>query len=128
MVYVGEQKRAYQRQWLKLRRDKAIKEMGGQCVNCGSDENLEFDHKDRISKMHPIGSIWSRSWDFIWQELNKCQLLCEKCHLNKTSQENTTEICYKGHTKSISGRDTDGHCSECRREKDRRYRRDGLKK
>lgn len=128
MAYTGEQKKAYQRAWLKNRRDKAIEEMGGKCVKCGSNEKLEFDHRDRAAKSYQIGSLWSRSWNLIWQELEKCQLLCAICHLEKTSEENRTEVCRNGHNKSEVGRDTDGSCSECRRQKDRRYRLEGRKK
>lgn len=128
MAYIGEQKRAYQRQWLKNRRDKAIKTLGGSCVECGSTDKLEFDHKSRETKSYHVGGIWSRSWDFIWKELDKCQLLCESCHLVKTGEENLRPICLNGHDKAVVGRDTDGKCSECRREKDRRYRREGRKK
>ena len=90
MGYTGEQKREYQRKWLRARRDKWIEDQGGQCVACGGTESLEIDHKDKHTKSFSIATIWSRAEHIRKEELKKCQVLCEDCHKIKSSEEATT--------------------------------------
>ncbi len=52
------------------------------CVKCGSVENLELDHIDPETKVNH--AIWSWSEVRRNEELAKCQVLCEVCHLEKT--------------------------------------------
>ena len=84
VVYTGEQKREYQRQWLAARRQKAIEMLGGCCVNCRSQDRLEFDHIDPATKAIDLARLWSHKWEKIHIELAKCQLLCFTCHKEKT--------------------------------------------
>jgi 5-methylcytosine-specific restriction endonuclease McrA len=79
-----EEQLAYQRQWLANRRAKGIELLGGACARCQSTEGLEFDHVDPSTKWKH--NFWSYSWAKILKELDKCQLLCEDCHKEKTSQ------------------------------------------
>ena len=85
-----EQKRDFQRQWFAYRRLRGIELLGGQCIQCESTDNLEFDHTDPDSKDlklrgdHRPGFPWSWSWSRIEEELEKCQLLCGDCHKIKT--------------------------------------------
>lgn len=37
------------RRW-EIRRARAIEYLGAKCIECGSKNNLEFDHKDPNSK------------------------------------------------------------------------------
>lgn len=66
--------------------------MGGMCWKCKSTENLEFDHIDPSTKCFEISdacaSSYSYTEDQIIEELRKCQLLCHKCHVKKTTDEN----------------------------------------
>lgn len=89
MTLSSERKREYQRKRNAERRAIAIEAFGGKCSACESDEALEFDHIDRASKAIRIATIWSRTWDTIWNELEKCQLLCYTCHKKKTTSEFT---------------------------------------
>lgn len=77
----------YQVNYHKSRYSKRIKEMkdylGGECVKCGSVDNLEFDHIDPKLKAFSITRKWNRKWSILEPELNKCQLLCKNCHLKK---------------------------------------------
>lgn len=57
--------------------------LGGKCVQCGSKDNLEFDHIDPKTKLFNICSS-DLSKDKLRDELAKCQLLCKRCHLKKT--------------------------------------------
>lgn len=67
----------------KLRRERAIKQLGGCCVGCGSLEKLEFDHIDPSTKIKAIAKMSSASERVFQEELEKCQLLCYACHLAK---------------------------------------------
>jgi hypothetical protein len=63
-------------------RRKALEKFGNKCILCGSTEKLEFDHIDPSLKSFHISQGWSRK--DIDKELDKCQLLCQKCHIEKT--------------------------------------------
>lgn len=59
--------------------------VNGPCVICGSWDKLELDHinpSDKISH-----KIWSWRSDKREAELLKCQVLCQKCHINKSAEE-----------------------------------------
>ena len=76
---------ACQRNWIRQRRLNAIAEFGGQCVKCGSKQNLEFDHIDPKTKLACVAEIWTWAEDRRLAELAKCQLLCTYCHKEKTA-------------------------------------------
>lgn len=69
------------RQTLKKR---AIEYMGGKCVSCGYNSyqgGLEFHHLDPVQKEFGISEKgYSRSWESLKQELDKCILVCSNCH------------------------------------------------
>jgi len=71
------------------RRRKKIKELavaykGGKCEICGYNRciaALEFHHKDPTQKEFGIASKgYTRSWERVKAELDKCQLVCSNCH------------------------------------------------
>jgi predicted HNH restriction endonuclease len=71
----------------KRRRDlraKAIELKGGRCEICGYSrcpDALEFHHLDDAKKDFGISAKgYTRSWEKVKNELNKCQLLCANCH------------------------------------------------
>ncbi|HEY6021575.1 MAG TPA: hypothetical protein VIY48_17345 [Candidatus Paceibacterota bacterium] len=90
-----EERSQYKRSWDSARAQKrkaeCIEYLGGKCVECSSDKNLQFDHRDRSTKAFDISRAFNRSWEVLVVELNKCQLLCEDCHKNKTSREKSVE-------------------------------------
>lgn len=65
-------------------RQMAIEYKGKQCQQCGYDrcaEALEFHHKDTSQKDFSISEKgYTRSWDKVREELDKCSLLCANCH------------------------------------------------
>lgn len=68
-------------------KQELIKMLGGKCIICGSTLNLEFDHIDPSSKIIAISdAIASKSEQFIYNEIKKCQLLCKVCHIKKTKK------------------------------------------
>ena len=70
-----------------IRRRHCIEILGGACVKCGCNSDLEFDHTDPSSKEYNINSILTCKMSLLLSELSKCQLLCSVCHLNKTIAE-----------------------------------------
>ena len=82
----------------KIKRDKRrkilIERLGGKCVKCGSTENHQFDHidpKTKKDRTYCVSTMLTRSMERLIVEADKCQLLCSKCHLEKTY----TEECWK---------------------------------
>lgn len=85
---------AYMRHYLKLRHRRlmrwAKKKLGGKCMNCGSIKYLEFDHINPNEKEFTISNLCSVSIKRLEKELDKCQLLCEKCHKEKHAWKHGT--------------------------------------
>lgn len=65
-------------------RGMAIEYKGGKCTICGynnCNEALDFHHLDGGSKDFGISSKgYTRSWESVREELNKCILVCANCH------------------------------------------------
>lgn len=69
------------------RKQLALQKLGGKCIKCGVTEKLEFDHKNPGTKVIEVGGFRDYSDKKFWEEVAKCQLLCEKCHEDKTIQD-----------------------------------------
>lgn len=82
MGYTGDAKRAYQKEWVAQRRKEGIRYLGGHCVVCKTTNNLNVDHVNPKTKISH--NIWSWSESRRKKELDKCQLLCETHHKEKT--------------------------------------------
>ena len=85
----------YMKQRYATRRAAAIVLLGGKCVRCKTTLNLEFDHIDPSTKVMSIARASSVSEERWQNEISKCQLLCEDCHLKKTAKDrlrSTTEV------------------------------------
>ena len=78
--------RKYSKTYYRQRRSELLNRLGGECVICGSTENLEFDHVDPNTKSLSIGKLLSYSKETVDEELKKCQLLCKECHKAKTKE------------------------------------------
>lgn len=78
-----KEQRDYQAKWMADRRADWIRN-NGPCKRCGSWDNLEIDHIDRNIKISH--RIWSWTEARRLNELAKCQVLCEKCHLVKSRE------------------------------------------
>lgn len=86
-----ERQKKYQREYQAYHRHRYAEAMrrfkdylGGKCVRCGSADRLEFDHVDPETKLFSIARKWKLPFGEIKEELDKCQLLCHECHLDKT--------------------------------------------
>jgi hypothetical protein len=64
-----------------------IQKLGGKCSKCGSTEHLEFDHISPNDKSFNISKLLNRSKQETDIELQKCQLLCHNCHLEKSRKD-----------------------------------------
>lgn len=67
----------------KRRMEDIKQQMGGKCSQCGTSEDLHFDHIDPALKSFTIAKMWSLSEKEIQLEIEKCQLLCQVCHKKK---------------------------------------------
>lgn len=76
------------REYMKNRyhnsRQRAIQELGGKCVGCGSTKDLQFDHVSRKNKKIRMSDIHSVNDKAVKRELKHVQLLCGDCHKAKT--------------------------------------------
>jgi len=66
------------------RRQYALDLLGSVCSTCGTDEDLNFDHIDQDTKLFPISKLWSVSRKRFEEEIRKCQVLCQPCHIEKS--------------------------------------------
>lgn len=76
-----------QREYQRDRRNAARAAFfaGAFCSLCGSINKLELDHIDRRTKTGH--NIWSWTIKRRLAEIDKCQILCQKCHIKKTLRE-----------------------------------------
>jgi hypothetical protein len=70
-------------EYYRERRRQAIEYLGGKCVKCGSTDDLQFDHVDPKTKAVEISKSTLKK-EVFWAEVKKCQLLCGKCHSEKS--------------------------------------------
>lgn len=68
----------------RLLKQRAVDYKGGSCIKCGYNKcisALEFHHTDPSQKDFAISvSGHTRSWQVILSELDKCMLVCCRCH------------------------------------------------
>jgi len=67
----------------RKKRKQAIEYKGGKCEICGYDKcikALEFHHKDPEKKDKNWGRMRGWKWEKIKKEIEKCDLLCCRCH------------------------------------------------
>lgn len=66
----------------KRLRSMAIEYKGGKCIFCGYNrcpEALDFHHL-RDKKFGISAGGYTRAWDVVRAELDKCILICANCH------------------------------------------------
>ena len=88
MSYPAEKNKQYLRERYAKQRQEMYEYLGGVCVVCGTVENLEIDHINWRKKSFGVGKLWPvKKLPEVYRELDKCQLLCQKHHLEKTLQD-----------------------------------------
>lgn len=57
------------------------------CTDCGYNSHpaaLEFDHLPGFNKTRTVASMLYSSWEAIWKEIAKCEIVCSNCHSIRT--------------------------------------------
>ena len=103
-----DERRVYNLKRYHTKRNYYIEMLGGECVLCGSKENLEFDHIDPTTKKLDVGKLLNYSKAVAEAELSKCQLLCKTHHIAKSRKEASVE-----HGGGASGK-KNCKCAPCR--------------
>jgi len=60
--------------------------IGDRCVKCGK-KATQVDHKKNYTKRFEVSRCFSLPKLVLAEELNKCQPLCKKCHIEKSIKE-----------------------------------------
>ena len=81
-----ESHKAYSQKKVEENRLMAREKLGGECVKCGSKDNLDIDHIYPQDKTCHISRKMG-STNILNEELKVCQLLCQTCHRKKTGRE-----------------------------------------
>lgn len=92
----------------RRRRAAALEQLGGECIDCGSVEELEFDHRVRENKTSNPSEIWNYSDGRFEEEIAKCVLRCRNCHIERTRLQLSVE-----HGGGASGK-KNCKCEPCR--------------
>lgn len=87
LAYLKKYNEAHDKIKYEKRKVFLINYLGGKCVVCESEDDLEFDHISRREKSFAIMKKWNRPMSVLLPELDKCQLLCKEHHLEKTKLE-----------------------------------------
>lgn len=74
----------YMKRRYKERRELAFNILGESCAYCGSEEDLQIDHRYWHQKKFEFGKMWNCSLKKFMQELQLCQTLCKSCHIEKS--------------------------------------------
>ena len=61
--------------------------LGNECAMCGCTHNLQLDHIDPTTKKFEVSQKLGGKLGPLWEEIRKCQLLCEPCHKEKTKKD-----------------------------------------
>ena len=78
--------------YIRMKLD-AIKYKGGKCTKCGYDKchaAMQFHHRDPSQKEFDWSYLRKRSVEAIRLELDKCDLVCCRCHVEIHFDENKT--------------------------------------
>ena len=77
-------RRELQARLIEYMRDKS-------CIRCGEADIrvLEFDHIDPTTKRLSIARAltYGKPWEYISEEMQKCQILCANCHKKRTAAQ-----------------------------------------
>lgn len=68
----------------RKRKEQCIKYKGGKCNDCsyvGIGREMTFHHRPGVNKVKDISQMLAWSWIKLKSELDKCDLLCFRCHM-----------------------------------------------
>ena len=81
-----EERKEINRQWRVALRDFVREQKAGKvCAMCGQDDvtKLVFHHRDPATKLFDICRTKVRSRQTLLEEIAKCDVLCQPCHMRK---------------------------------------------
>lgn len=97
------------------RREDLVRYLGGECLRCGSKDDLEIDHRNREDKLFTLsGKGLDTKWSRILEEADKCDLLCSEHHLEKSKE--CKDLGQVDHGGGVSGK-KNCKCVPCRERK-----------
>jgi 5-methylcytosine-specific restriction endonuclease McrA len=108
----NEKMNIYMKARYHRRRNEWVEKLGGKCVDCGSIENLEFDHEIAADKKYAVAKMlsgWSEAK--LTAEISKCVLRCQSCHLKKSISSG--DIRTVNHGEGVTGK-KNCRCDLCR--------------
>lgn len=77
--------------WRRRTKVKLVESAGGKCIDCsyiGPAFMYDFDHRDPEQKSFSIGGKGhTRKFDFLLEEIEKCDLVCANCHRMRTHKQ-----------------------------------------
>jgi hypothetical protein len=88
----------------KERKEKAYQILGSKCSICGYDkcsDALDIHHKNKDDKKLTFSSSWGIKWEDIKKELEKCILLCCRCHRELHAKENNASVVQRQETADL---------------------------
>jgi hypothetical protein len=97
------------------RRKRFLTLLGGKCVECGSQNNLQFDHIKKKTKSFNIAHGLDFNEAKAIDEVKKCQLLCFDCHQKKTRDNWDFADSKAEHGTLHMYRNKKCRCDECRK-------------
>jgi hypothetical protein len=110
------------------KKDRILEYLGGNCVKCGSFDNLEVDHIDHKTKEFNVMKNWGWAWERLLPEIQKCQLLCKTCHLEKSINEGSLAEGWASQPRKVHGTvwtytRHKCRCDQCRKAKSIEYKK-----
>lgn len=93
---------------------KAVNLLGGECIYCKSSDFrvLEFHHPND-NKEHNINDILGVNWNEMKKEVEKCVLLCCRCHSIEHSSKETLYLNPRNNKKFLLEYIGKKQCEEC---------------
>jgi 1-aminocyclopropane-1-carboxylate deaminase/D-cysteine desulfhydrase-like pyridoxal-dependent ACC family enzyme len=70
----------------RKRKEMCITYKGGKCGGCGyvgAGREMTFHHRTGVDKVKNISQMLDSSWSKLKAELDKCSLLCFRCHMQR---------------------------------------------
>ena len=76
-------------------KQKLFQYMGGKCDKCGYDKPImaayAFHHKNPLEKDYAL-SKFHRKWEIAKKEVEKCTLLCVRCHAEEHAKQHSEVV------------------------------------
>lgn len=91
----------------QLRKKKLIEYAGGKCSQCGYSKDCprayHFHHLDPKNKKFGIGSSYWKPMKTLKEEVDKCILLCSRCHdeIHDEEYEKSRKLTIKDHRRKL---------------------------